>query len=50
VKWRINRALRTIVGSPVAVGLAALVSAWWSAPVEHLIQLAGDVRLARRAM
>jgi menaquinone-9 beta-reductase len=46
-KWRINRALRMMVGSPGAVGLAALVSSWWSAPVEFLIQLAGDVGLAR---
>jgi flavin-dependent dehydrogenase len=47
-KWRINRALRVMVGSPGAVGLASLVSNWWSAPVEYLIQLAGDVGLARR--
>ena len=47
-KWRINRALRTMVGSPGAIGLAALVSAWWSSPVEYLIQLAGDVGLARK--
>jgi flavin-dependent dehydrogenase len=47
-KWRINRGLRLLVGSPGAIGLATLVSAWWSAPVEHLIQLAGDVGLARR--
>jgi flavin-dependent dehydrogenase len=47
-KWRINRALRMMVGSPGAVGLAALVSAWWSTPVEYLIQLAGDVGLARK--
>jgi flavin-dependent dehydrogenase len=47
-KWRINRGLRLMVGSPGAVGLASLVSAWWSAPVEYLIQLAGDVGLARQ--
>jgi menaquinone-9 beta-reductase len=46
-KWRINRALRVMVGSPGAVGLASLVSNWWSGPVEYLIQLAGDVGLAR---
>ena len=45
-KWRINRALRVMVGSPGAVGLASLVSNWWSGPVEYLIQLAGDVGLA----
>ena len=48
VKWRINRALRMMVGSPGAVGLAAFISAWWPAPVEYLIQLAGDVSLAQR--
>jgi flavin-dependent dehydrogenase len=47
-KWRINRALRLMVGSPAAVGFAAAMSNWWSAPVEHLIHLAGDVPLARR--
>jgi flavin-dependent dehydrogenase len=46
-KWRINRALRVMVGSPGAVSVAALVSSWWSAPLEYLIHLAGDVRLAR---
>jgi flavin-dependent dehydrogenase len=48
-KWRINRALRMMVGSPGAVGFASLVSNWWSGPVEFLIQLAGDVGLARRS-
>ena len=48
-KWRLNRALRLMVGSPGAVGLASLVSNWWSGPVEYLIQLAGDVGLARTA-
>jgi menaquinone-9 beta-reductase len=47
-KWRVNRALRVMVGSPGAVGLASLVSNWWSGPVEYLIQLAGDVALARQ--
>lgn len=47
-KWRVNRVLRTVVSSPGAVGLAARVATWWSAPVEYLIQLAGDVQLARR--
>lgn len=49
MKWRINRALRLMVGSPRALGLAAVASTWWSAPVESLIQIAGDVGLARRA-
>ena len=46
-KWRINRALRSLVGSPRALDLAALVARRWSAPVEYLIGVAGDVRLAR---
>jgi len=48
MKWGINRALRVMVGSPRALGLAAFASTWWSSPVEYLIQLAGDVQLARR--
>jgi flavin-dependent dehydrogenase len=48
MKWRINRALRVMVGSPRALDVAAFVSAWWSSPVEYLIQLAGDVQLARK--
>jgi flavin-dependent dehydrogenase len=47
-KWRINRALRLIVGSPRALDVAAFVSKHWSTPVEYLIQIAGDVALARR--
>jgi flavin-dependent dehydrogenase len=49
-KWRVNRALRAMVASPGAIGLASLVSNWWSGPVEYLIQLAGDVGLARRSV
>ena len=49
VKWRINRALRMMVGSPRALEIAAVASAWWSSPVEYLIRLAGDVSLARTA-
>jgi flavin-dependent dehydrogenase len=48
MKWRINRALRLMVGSPRALGVAAFASTWWSTPVEYLIQIAGDVGLARR--
>jgi menaquinone-9 beta-reductase len=48
MKWRINRALRVMVGSPRALGFAAFASTWWSSPVEYLIQIAGDVPLARR--
>jgi flavin-dependent dehydrogenase len=48
-KWRINRALRALVGSPRALGVAARVARRWPAPVEYLVGLAGDVRLAQRA-
>jgi flavin-dependent dehydrogenase len=45
-KWRLNRALRMLVGSPGAVQLAARVASYWPAPIEHLVALAGDVHLA----
>ena len=47
-KWRINRALRSIVGSPRALDLAAMISKRWSTPVEYLIGVAGDVNLVER--
>jgi flavin-dependent dehydrogenase len=49
-KWRFNRALRTMVASPGAVGLASLLSHWWSGPVEYLIRFAGDVGLVYRGV
>jgi flavin-dependent dehydrogenase len=48
-KHRVNRALRSLVGSPRALKLAAFVSRYWTGPVEYLIGLAGDVRLAQRS-
>jgi flavin-dependent dehydrogenase len=48
-KWRVNRALRSLVASPRGVQLAAAVAARWSTPVRFLIGVAGDVDLARRA-
>jgi flavin-dependent dehydrogenase len=48
LKWRVNRALRLIVGSPRALELATVISRRWSTPVEYLIGVAGDVSLARR--
>jgi menaquinone-9 beta-reductase len=45
-KWRLNRALRLVVGSPRAVGLATAVSTFCEAPIRFLIALAGDVPLA----
>lgn len=44
-KWRINRALRSIVGSPRALEAAAMISRRWSSPVEYLIGVAGDINL-----
>jgi geranylgeranyl reductase family protein len=46
-KWRINRALRSLVGSPRALDAAALIARYWATPVEYLIGVAGDVSLAR---
>src|SRR5688572_25586009 len=45
-KWRVNRALRSLVGSPRAVGVAARLTRHWQTPVAYLIGVAGDVRLA----
>jgi hypothetical protein len=47
-KWRVNRALRFIVGSPRALDLAARLSRRWSMPVEYLIGVAGDINLVNR--
>jgi flavin-dependent dehydrogenase len=47
-KWRVNRALRSLVGSPRALEAAAVIARHWAAPVEYLIGVAGDVALARR--
>jgi flavin-dependent dehydrogenase len=46
-KWRVNRALRALVGSPRGVRVAATLAARWSAPVRYLVAVAGDVALAR---
>ena len=46
-KWRVNRILRALVGSPRALDAAALVARRWTAPVEYLIGVAGDVSLAQ---
>ncbi|HTM05477.1 MAG TPA: FAD-dependent monooxygenase [Vicinamibacterales bacterium] len=45
-KWRINRALRALVGSPRGVTLAAAIATHWNTPVRSLIAIAGDVSLA----
>ncbi|OFW16118.1 MAG: hypothetical protein A3H29_19170 [Acidobacteria bacterium RIFCSPLOWO2_02_FULL_67_21] len=46
-KWRLNRALRRLVGSPRGVATAAALSAHWPAPVRLLIEAAADLHLAR---
>jgi flavin-dependent dehydrogenase len=48
-KWRINRILRLLVGSPSSLSWAAAATNWWDLPVRRLIAAAGDVGLARRA-
>lgn len=46
-KWRMNRALRSVVASPRGVGLAAALASLWATPFQALIGIAGDVHLAR---
>jgi flavin-dependent dehydrogenase len=47
-KWRLNRALRLVVGSPRLLESLETLGAQWSAPFRYLVTLAGDVGLARR--
>jgi flavin-dependent dehydrogenase len=49
-KWRVNRALRALVGSPRGVAFAAALATQWDAPVRYLVGVAGDVALARRGL
>jgi flavin-dependent dehydrogenase len=48
-KWRINRVLRSLVGSPRGVSAAACVAGYWPAPVRSLVAIAADLDLANRA-
>ncbi len=48
-KWRVNRALRSLVGSRRALACAAVAARAWPAPVQQLVGIAGDVNLARRS-
>ena len=48
-KWRLNRALRFLVGWPSGLRLVASLSTWWPAPVSCLVRTAGDVHLAHAA-
>jgi flavin-dependent dehydrogenase len=45
-KWRFNRALRSLVGSPVAVRAAALGARWVPQWLHQTIRYAGDLRAA----
>src|SRR5262245_49924568 len=46
-KWRLNRGLRALAGSPRSVAFAASLSKLWQAPVRTLVRLAGDVSLVQ---
>ena len=48
-KWRVNRAVRSLVASPRGVQLAAVVARRWSTPTRVLIGVAGDIHLARNS-
>lgn len=48
-KWRLNRSLRALAGSPRSVTIAAGIARQWHAPVRALVRLAGDVSLAQHA-
>jgi flavin-dependent dehydrogenase len=48
-KWRLNRALRSLVGSRPALACAAAAARAWPSPVQRLVGIAGDVNLARRS-
>jgi flavin-dependent dehydrogenase len=48
-KWRVNRALRSLVGSRRALVCAAVAARAWPMPVQRLVGIAGDVNLARRS-
>ena len=44
-KWRFNRALRKVVGSPCALGAAAFGARFAPAAFERIICIAGDCDL-----
>jgi flavin-dependent dehydrogenase len=43
-KWRFNRALRWMAGSPAALAAASRLTAHWPAPIRLIVREAGDVR------
>ena len=48
-KWRVNRSLRWLAASPRSLGAVSALSAYWSSPIQRLIGVAGDCRLAQKA-
>ena len=46
-KWRLNRALRSLVGWPRGVSIAEALASKWAAPLRFVVTAAGDVHLAR---
>lgn len=47
-KWRLNRTLRWLVGSPAALDVAAALGSRWPAAIRALVAAAGDVALVGR--
>jgi flavin-dependent dehydrogenase len=47
-KWRLNRTLRWLVGSPAALDVSAALGSRWPSAIRALVAAAGDVNLARR--
>jgi flavin-dependent dehydrogenase len=47
-KWRMNRGVRALVGSPAGIRIAAMAARVAPGAVEYLINAAGDVGLANR--
>lgn len=48
-KWRLNRTLRWLIGSPAALDIAAELGSRWPGVIRALVAAAGDVHLARTA-
>jgi flavin-dependent dehydrogenase len=48
-KYRFNRALRLLAGSPTALSAAAWLGGRWPTPAELIVRAAGDVRHAQAA-
>jgi menaquinone-9 beta-reductase len=48
MKWKMNRALRSLVASPAGLRTASVLASLWSGPIARLIPFAGDVPSAAR--